>query len=132
MTPKRYEFMTVSQLANALCDAPYGTEFDFTFDTKDSLAIRGEPEGWYGIKIIDMFNESVGTLCFGYYGGGCTQRIDLAMISDNEWNYDETAKAIEKQLKEWFEYAYDYYKGLDIVCVAVTEDNEDHIKYWAN
>lgn len=132
MIAKRYEFMTISQLAHALCDAMNGTEFDFTFDTKESLEVRGEPEGWYGVKIIDMFGESRGTLCFGYWGGGCTQRIDLAIISDDEWNDDENVKAIKKQLNKWFEYAYDYYKGIDMVCVSVTENNEDHIRYWAN
>ena len=79
-----------------------------------------------------MFNENAGTLCFGYWGGGCTQRIDLAMISDDEWNEYENVKAVEKQLKEWFAYAYDYYVGVNEVCVAVTDSNEYEIRYWAN
>lgn len=130
MTAKRYEFMTINQLAHAVCDAANGTEFTFTFDTKESLAQNGEPTGWYGAKIIDIFGEEKGTLCFGYWGGGCTQCADLAVISDDEWNYDSNVEAIERQLREWFTYGYDWYKGIDTVCVAVTDENEYEIRYW--
>ena len=67
MTAKRYEFMTINQLAHAVCDAANGTEFTFTFDTKESLAQNGEPTGWYGAKIIDIFGEEKGTLNYAFF-----------------------------------------------------------------
>ena len=45
MITKKYTFMTINQLAHALVDADNGTEFNFTFDTKESLEHYKEPTG---------------------------------------------------------------------------------------
>ena len=95
----KYIYMTVYQFADAIASAPWNTLFDFTYDSKQCEDDIPDPTGWYGMKITRLFDEEGGVLCYGYYGGGCTQAIDLYMISDDIYNVRENQKAIEKQFR---------------------------------
>lgn len=48
------------------------------------------------------------------------------MISDDIYDVRENQKAIERQFREWSEYAYD--KLEETVCVAVTDNNRRWIE----
>lgn len=122
----KYIYMTVYQLADAIASAPWNTLFDFTYDSKQCKDDIPDPTGWYGIKITRIFDEEGGVLCYGYYGGGCSQAVDLYMISDDICDVRENQKAIEKQFREWSEYAYE--KLEETVCVEVTDDNRRWIE----
>lgn len=120
----KYIYMSIYQFADAIASAPWGTEFDFTYDTEDS--IYGEPTGWYCMKVVRLFDEEGGVLCYGYYGGGCTQCIDMYIISDDIYDVRENQKAIESQFRKWSELAYD--KLGDTICVEVTDCNRQWIE----
>lgn len=124
-----YKFITIKELAQSIVNAPWNTQFDFTFDTKEDLDIYKEPLGWYGVKITRIFDEEDGVLCFGYYGGGCTQCIDMYDISENTYDVPTNAEAIYKQLLIWFElYATDYVSEINVVCVEETSENSKYLK----
>lgn len=56
---KDYRFMTVKEIADML--------------TPDDVTKNFEPSGWYGVKRCSLFDEPLGVLCFGYYGGGSSR-----------------------------------------------------------
>lgn len=122
----KYIYMTVYQFADAIASAPWNTLFDFTYDSKQCEDDIPDPTGWYGIKITQLFDEEGGVLCYGYYGGGCNQAVELYIISDDIYDVRENQKAIERQFREWSEYAYD--KLEETVCVAVTDNNRRWIE----
>ena len=62
---EKYRIITVTELANRLEMKNLGESIDFTFDT----TLDSEPSGWYGVKIVDLFNEPEGCIVMGYYGG---------------------------------------------------------------
>ena len=132
----KYLFVTIEQFATAIANAPMNTDFDFTFDTQESLCTNndcGEPMGWYGVSVRRFFDEEDGVLCFGYYGGGCTQCVDMYIISDNTNDVPTNAKAIQQQLLEWFKFIPEDFniKGTaGKVCVGLAEDNEEYFEEY--
>ena len=116
-------FINVSDLAKAIANAPQDVLFDITFDDKESIAVRGEPTGWYGIKIIKIFDEDGGVLCFGYYGGS-TKCIAIEDISEDIYDVFSNTDAIEEQLLEWFQDEIDFD---DVICVEITANNEEYL-----
>ncbi len=63
-----YTFVTVKQMADWLRACNNGDELGFTNDEKEDIEVNGEPTGWYGVTIVDLFDYP--TVVFGYYGGG--------------------------------------------------------------
>ena len=116
-------FINVSTLAEAIANAPHNVLFDITFDDEESVAARGEPTAWYGIKVTTIFDEEGGVLCFGYYGGN-TKCISIEDISEDIYDVPSNAEAIEEQLLEWFQDESDFD---DIICVEVTAKNEEYL-----
>ena len=118
------KFLTVSELAEMLLVAPIDTQFDFTFDTPESVEQYGEPTGWYGVKLTRIFDEHNGVLCFGYYGGGCTRCVDIEWIEGSDIEPSKV-DIIRSQLLEWI---YEIGEG-DMtdegvsLCVEVDENN---------
>lgn len=115
-------FVDVSTLAKAIAKAPKNVLFDMTFDNEESVATRGEPSGWHGIKVTTIFDEDGGVLCFGYYGG-TTKCISVEDISEDIYDADYNAEAIEEQLLEWFHDEDDFD---NVICVELTVENEEY------
>ena len=122
-----YKFISIEDFARAIANAPWNTTFDFTFDSREDVERNGEPEGWYGAKMIRIFDEEDGVLCFGYQGGGCTQCVDMYMISDNTYDAPTNAKAIEEQLIKWFKDYPDGSANITEICVEITDDNYGYL-----
>jgi hypothetical protein len=116
-------FVDVNTLAKAVAKAPKNVLFDITFDNEESVAIHGEPSGWHGIKVTTIFDEDGGVLCFGYYGG-TTKCISVEDISEDIYDADYNAEAIEEQLLEWFQDEDDFD---DVICVEITVENEEYL-----
>lgn len=66
---ERYKIITVSELADMLKIKKFNESIDFSFD---NTLEDGEPSGWFGIKVINLFDEPEGCLAIGYYGGSDT------------------------------------------------------------
>lgn len=77
MEEKDYTFKTIEEVIEELLSLPWGHSVDFTFDVpEDEVDEYWEPSGWYGVKIMDLFNEPNGVLCFGTYGGNYGIRVE--------------------------------------------------------
>lgn len=71
-----------------------------------------EPSGWFGVKIVDLFDESNGCLAIGYYGGGAT----IARCINPEDNLEELLREMLRELSETDEQ-------VEVICVDLTSCN---------
>ena len=106
---EKYKIVTVSELADMLNKNKFGESIDFTFDT----TLDSEPSGWYGVKIVDLFNEPRGCIVMGYYGGGATIS---RCINPGE-------KTVEELLKEMLWELSETNDPVERVCIDLTENN---------
>ena len=106
---EKYKIITVTELANRLEMKNLGESIDFTFDT----TLDSEPSGWYGVKIVDLFNEPEGCIVMGYYGGGAT--ISRCI--------DPGEETVEELLKEMLWELSETDAPVEHVCVDLISDN---------
>ena len=106
---EKYRIITVTELANRLEMKNIGESIDFTFDT----TLDSEPSGWYGVKIVDLFNEPEGCIAMGYYGGGAT--IARCINPDEE--------TLEELLKEMLWEISDTIDPVERLCIDLTGSN---------
>lgn len=97
---EKYEIVTISELAKMLEGKKSNESIDFSFDT---TLEDGEPSGWFGIKKVNLFDESNGCVAIGYYGGGATiaRNIDSDITLEEQlkemlWELSETNEPTEK------------------------------------
>lgn len=90
---EQYKIITASELADKLKEKRFEESIDFSFDT---TLEDGEPYGWFGVKIVKLFDESNGCLTMGYYGGGAT----IARCINPEDNLEELLKEMLQELSE--------------------------------
>ena len=91
---ENYKIITVSELANMVQSKNINESVDFTFD---STLKNGEPSGWFGVKVVNLFGEPKGCLTIGYYGGGATitrcinSEDDIkTLLEEMLWEFSET------------------------------------------
>ena len=106
---EKYRIITVTELANRLEMKNLGESIDFTFDT----TLDSEPSGWFGVKIVDLFNEPKGCVAMGYYGGGAT--IARYINPDEE--------TLEELLKEMLWEISDTIDPVERLCIDLTGSN---------
>ena len=106
---EKYKIITVTELANRLEMKNLGESIDFTFD----ITLDSEPSGWYGVKIVDLFNEPKGCIVMGYYGGGAT--ISRCINPEEE--------TVEELLKEMLWELSETDAPVKYVCVDIISDN---------
>lgn len=106
---EKYRIITVTELANMLDTKKFGESIDFTFDT----TLDNEPSGWYGVKIVDLFNEPEGCITMGYYGGGAT--ISRCINSGEE--------TIEELLKEMLWELSETDEQVKSICIDLIKNN---------
>lgn len=105
---EKYKIVTISELVSMLLEKEYGKSIDFSFDT----TLEDEPSGWFGIKIIDLFDEPRGCVSIGYYGG-CITITRCIHIEDN----------IEELLKEMLYELSESDELVEVVCVDLKSEN---------
>lgn len=117
----KYSFHNVEQLACALLTAPQGTAFDFTLDQSEESFWGGEPTGWYGAKITNLFDEREGALVVGYWGGGDTQIFDI---------YNERGSLTIKDYVQETLQAFSISNGGNgtTFCVEITAQNKKYFE----
>lgn len=106
---ERYRIVTISELADMLEDRGFDESVDFTFD---NVLEEHEPSGWFGVKVLDLFNEPDGCIAMGYYGGGATIARSL--------NPDTT---MEELLKEMLWELSETDAPVEVVCVDLLQNN---------
>lgn len=106
---EKYRIITVTELANMLDAKKFGESIDFTFDT----TLDNEPSGWYGVKIVDLFDEPEGCITMGYYGGGAT--ISRCINPGEE--------TIEELLKEMLWELSETDDPVECVCIDLIKNN---------
>ena len=107
---EKYRIITVTELANMLESKEHGESIDFTFD---DVLDEYEPSGWFGVKIVDLFNEPEGCIVMGYYGGGAT--ISRCINPEEE--------TVEELLKEMLWELSETDAPVEHVCVDLISDN---------
>ena len=107
---EKYKIVTISELASMLESKEHGESIDFTFD---DVLDEYEPSGWYGVKIVDLFNEPEGCIVMGYYGGGAT--ISRCINPGEE--------TVEELLKEMLWELSETNDPVEHVCVDLISDN---------
>lgn len=107
---EKYKIVTVSELASMLESKEHGESIDFTFD---DVLDDYEPSGWFGVKIVDLFNEPEGCVAMGYYGGGAT--IARCINPDEE--------TLEELLKEMLRELSETNDPVEQVCIDLTGSN---------
>lgn len=107
---EQYEIITISELAEMLKRKKFNESIDFSFDS--TLEEDEEPSGWFGIKIVDLFDEPNGCIAIGYYGGGAT----IARCINPEDNLEELLSEMLHELSETNEQ-------VEVVCVDLTSCN---------
>ena len=92
---------------------------DFTFDVMDDngkiCTGSGKPEGWHGIKIVNLFDCQTYTVAIGYYGGYTVKYYECPYFTDMEVEQNWLAKMIYSYFKDKDEFDSQNKK----VCVEV-------------
>lgn len=118
---KMYKMMTAKEAIDYLVETK-DKSFDFTFDRID-LDPDVEVGGWYGVKIIDIFNEHpYGYFVMGYWGGGSTEGYDIYGNVDNADNIKEVKEFMARKLQAYMNIWCDYNAVCERICVEIKED----------
>ena len=76
-----YKMMTAAEAIDKLFGMEHVKELSFTFDDLD-MDPECDPEGWYGMTLMKIFDEDDGVFAMGYYGGGSTEAYDIYGMID--------------------------------------------------
>ena len=85
-----YMFVTPRELAERLYNGQFNHSIDFTNDDEEDILVNGEPTGWYGIQISNLYDGDC--LLIGFYGAGIIYSRNLN--ADN--SIDQIEDAIQK------------------------------------
>lgn len=105
---EKYRIVTISELAEMLEAKQFGESIDFTFDT----TLDDAPTSWFGVKIVDLFDEPKGCVAIGYYGEGAT----ITRCINPEDSLEELLKEMLWELSETDE-------PVNYVCVDLASEN---------
>ena len=114
---EKYAFLAAEELSHKLTCGEKKF-YDFTFDDAGSIADGREPSGWYGIKLMRLFDGCLpDCLAIGYYGGGDLEVYNLEWDcerGDYVEDIEHMEKLITKHINEYFAN-----KGGAIACVEL-------------
>ena len=117
----RYQMMTAPEAIDYLISTK-DKSIDFTFDDLD-LYPDMEVSGWYGVKIINIFDETPdGFFVMGYWGGGCTEGYDIYGMVDNSDDIDCVKDFMAEKLQNFMNTWCDSFEPCKRICVEIKED----------
>lgn len=124
----KYKMMTAKEAIDYLVETK-DKSFDFTFDDYEMFGeyIESgeyeEPSGWYGVKIIDIFNENpYGFFVMGYWGGGSTEGYDIYGNVGDADNIEEVKEFMARKLQAYMNIWCDCDAICTRICVEIKED----------
>lgn len=116
----KYKMMTAKEAIDYLVETKEKS-FDFTFDILN-LDPDVEPSGWFGVKIINIFDENpYGFFVMGYYGGGSTEGYDIYGNVGDADNIEEVKWFMVDKLQNFMDTWSDIGECIRI-CVEIKED----------
>lgn len=96
--------------------------FDFTFDRLD-LDQHVNPSAWYGVKIVDIFDEKpYGYFVMGYWGGGQTEGYDIWGNVGDADDIKEVKEFMARKLQSYMNTWCDYNEVCERICVEIKEE----------
>jgi hypothetical protein len=117
----KYKMMTAAEAIDYLVETK-DKSMDFTFDNLD-LDPNVDVSGWYGAKIINIFDENpYGFFVMGYYGGGSTEGYDIYGMVDNADDIDCVKYFMATRLQSFMNTWCDSFEPCEKICVEIKED----------
>lgn len=117
----KYEMMTATEAIEELFKLDKPSELSFTFDDID-VDTECDPSGWYGMKILRIFDEDAGVFVMGYYGGGSTEAYDIYGMVDNSDNIKCVKEYCVARLQNFMNTWCDTFEPCEKICVEIKED----------
>lgn len=113
-----YKMMTAAEAIEELftMDEPKGLAF--TFDDIDEDP-ECDPSGWYGMRILKIFDEYEGVFAMGYYGGGSTEVYDIYGMIDNSEDIEYVKKYCTNRLQGFMNTWCDSFEACQKICVEI-------------
>ena len=116
-----YKMMTAAEAIDKLFEMERPRELAFTFDNIDEDP-ECEPSGWYGMKMIQIFDEDDGVFAIGYYGGGSTETFDIYGMVNDSYDVKCVKKFCTKKLQSFINMWCDSFESCEKICVEIKED----------
>jgi hypothetical protein len=118
----KYKMMTATEAIDKLFALKTKTKtLDFTFDDLD-LDPDLEPSGWYGMKLMKIFDEEDYVFVMGYYGGGSTEAYDIYGMVDSSDDEDCVKEYCTKRLQDFMNTWCSSFEPCEKICVEIKED----------
>ena len=117
-----YRMMTAKEVVDMLYKMPDNAALYFTFDDCDIFEEGDEPEGWYGVKFTQIFDETDWLFAIGYMGGGSTEVYDIYGLIDNSDNEESVKEFCAEKLQKFMNYWCGVSCGCEKICVEIKED----------
>lgn len=113
----RYKMMTATEAVDELFKLKRPCRLDFTFDNIDEDP-DCEPSGWYGMRLMKIFDEEDYVFAMGYYGGGSTEAYDIyGMVDDIENAKEYCIRRLQRFMNTWC----DSFEPCEKICVEIKE-----------
>ena len=114
-----YKMMSAADAIDELFKLKTRTKrLDFTFDDIDEDP-ECEPSGWYGMKLLKIFDEDDYVFAMGYYGGGSTETYDIYGMVDNSDNAESVKEYCTERLQNFMNTWCDYSDNCEKICVEI-------------
>ena len=117
----KYKMMTAKEAIDYLFETK-DKAFDFTFDRLD-LDPDVEPSGWYGVKVITLFDAIPDDFfVMGYYGGGATEGYNVWGNVDSSDTIEAIKEFMAFKLQDYMSTWCDYSSECEKICVEIKEN----------
>lgn len=114
----QYKMMTAAEAIDYLI-ATKDKSIDFTFDDLD-IDPEADVSGWYGVKIINIFDENPeGFFVMGYWGGGSTEGYDIYGNVDNSHSIDCVKDFMSEKLQNFMNMWCGSFEPCKKICVEI-------------
>lgn len=116
-----YKMMTAAEAIEELFKLDKPSKLAFTFDNIDEDP-DCDPSGWYGMRLMQIFDEDDYVFVMGYYGGGSTEAYDIYGMVDDSDNVERVKEYCAKRLQSFMNTWCDSFEPCEKICVEIKED----------
>ena len=113
-----YKMMTAKEAIEELFKLDRRRTLDFTFDDIE-IDEDCEPSGWYGMRLMKIFDEDDYVFAVGYYGGGSTETYDIYGIVDNSDDEECVKEYCAARLQSFMNTWGDTFEPCAKICVEI-------------
>ena len=114
----KYKMITAAEAIDRLFALKTKTKkLDFTFDDIDLC--DDDPSGWYGMKLMKIFDEEDYVFAMGYYGGGSTEVYDIYGMVDDSYSEERVKEYCAARLQNFMNTWCDTIAPCEKICVEI-------------